>query len=106
MIALSCARCSKKLNVQAEHAGKRACCPQCPQILVVPRLDTDDETRAYRPSLAPSTAAPHHPVSPPDRPGRKDAQALEAAAHYQVEVEIARGGMGAIMRAVDQDIQR
>lgn len=32
--------------------------------------------------------------------------ALSAAAHYEVAGEIARGGMGAVLRAVDQDIRR
>jgi len=63
-----------------------------------------------------ATVPPQPPVpvdatfEPAARNGAVDEEkardSLKAEANYQVEGEIARGGMGAIMRAVDQDIRR
>ena len=129
MITLSCPSCEKKLKVKDELAGKKIRCPQCKQTTDVP-----DGTVAFepaKPSMAEDATVPPKPVSlnedatvPPkpfmatdaipeprvERNGEPDEEesreSLKAEANYKVEGEIARGGMGAIMRAVDQDIRR
>ena len=119
MITLLCPSCQVKLKVKDELAGKKVRCPHCKQPMDIPAGTAEDAT--LPPHLAPSredaTIPPSVPAPmatiPEPEAGRSDAgtdegprESLEAAAHYEVEAEIARGGMGAIMRAVDQDICR
>ena len=121
MITLSCLRCGKNLKVKDELAGKKVRCPQCKQTLEVSLPSSEDATVApngARPvkedaTIAPSWSPPTEaaPALEPAKSGtnRSDEETkkvLDAAAHYKVAGEIARGGMGAIMRAVDQDIRR
>ncbi len=40
MIVLTCSRCSKKLQVNDEAAGKQAQCPHCGQVLLIPAQAT------------------------------------------------------------------
>ena len=131
MITHSCPSCEKKLRVKDELAGKKIRCPQCKQTTDVP-----DGTVAFepaKPSLADDATVPPRPMSfnddatvPPkpfvatdaipepkaerngdvDEDSEEEGEDLDAEAHYKVEGEISRGGMGAIMRAVDQDIHR
>src|SRR5438552_177608 len=128
MLPLSCLHCGKNLKVKDDLAGKRVRCPHCKQTLDIPaRLPEDAtvppsdsrslENRAtippsWSPSPSPSPSPPpddepaHETVETRTNGSVEATQALAAAAHYQVGGEIARGGMGAIMRAVDQDIRR
>jgi serine/threonine protein kinase/phage FluMu protein Com len=129
MITLSCASCQKKLNVKDELAGKKVRCPHCKQttdipagtVAIEPAKASVNEDATVPPSSAsfnedatvpPKPSAPVETVLQPQAERNGGAadeaprESLEAAAHYEVEGEIARGGMGAIMRAVDQDIRR
>ena len=131
MITLSCPSCQTKLKVKDELAGKKVRCPQCKQTTDIPNGTVAFEPA--KPSLAEDVTVPPRPVSlnedatvPPkpfavtdaipeptanrngnvDEDSEAEGEDLDAEAHYKVEGEIARGGMGAIMRAVDQDIRR
>src|SRR5947209_5744244 len=123
MIRLSCLQCGKKLKVKDDLAGKKVRCPQCKELLEIPKPISEDATVAPSAARQPvekedATLAPSWSPLPDaelkhDSPRRKEAddgeeptEALATAAHYQVAGEIARGGMGAIMRAVDEDIRR
>ncbi len=130
MISLSCGSCKKNLHVRDELAGKKVRCPQCKQPVAIPDVAlapvkppklsfADDATVPPRPvphkedaTVPPRPLASTETVFVP-RTGHNHAanddrrrESLKAEANYEVEGEIARGGMGAIMRAVDQDIRR
>ena len=131
MITLYCPSCQMKLKVPDELAGKKARCPQCRQTTNIPGAPrrripveaaklsiAEDTTVPPRPASFDEEAGGPKPPAPVDTVSERKAErngavedeepgeTLEAAAHYEVEGEIARGGMGAIMRAVDQDICR
>jgi serine/threonine protein kinase/phage FluMu protein Com len=121
MIALTCSHCDKNLKVKDELAGKRVRCPQCKQALEVPLPYSEDATvplsGARQPeeegTIPPSWSPPldaepaHEPEQTRDNGSDEETEKdLDAAAHYKVAGEIARGGMGAIKRAVDKDICR
>src|SRR5690349_2458939 len=119
MIQLACAHCGMKLKVRDEHAGRSGRCPTCKNVLTVP-------------SAVPGTVAlqDYHPGTPSSlrqaeieagiqlpSPGGEAGNGASAVAdllagrartgsRYVVEKEIARGGMGAVVRAVDCDIRR
>jgi serine/threonine protein kinase len=120
----SCPHCGLKLKVKEEHAGKSARCPTCKQPLTVPMPSA---TVAWTPpaqldgavsSLAklghdggitlehdaagrkPTTAQKQRSVSQA-LAGRK-----KAKERYLIDGEIARGGMGAVLRAIDADLRR
>lgn len=119
MIAFDCTRCGMKFKVKEEFAGRSTRCSACKQPLVVPAA----EGTAY---VIPSGAIDGTASSigrsgvegevtlkadAPDHPGQ--ASVLELLARrpaqgqrYVVDNEIARGGMGAVLRAVDCDIRR
>ena len=129
MITLSCPSCQVKLKVQDELAGKKIRCPQCKQTTDIPSGTVAFEPA--KPSLTEDATVPPRPVSlnedttVPPKPfvatdaiaapkaernsgvdDEEEGEDVAAEAHYKMEGEIARGGMGAIMRAVDQDIRR
>jgi serine/threonine protein kinase len=126
MITLLCPSCQKKLNVKDELAGKKVRCPHCKQTADIPAaIEPSKPSFAEDATVPPSSPSFNEDATVPPRPSapaetvlqpeaerngdvadEAPSEALEAAAHYQVEGEIARGGMGAIMRAVDQDIRR
>jgi len=113
MIAVSCLHCGKNLKVKDELAGKKVRCPQCKLTLEVPGRFSEDATVppiGARPQEVGATIPPNWSPPPDAEPAHEadeDADKdLDAAAHYRVAGEIARGGMGAIKRAVDKDICR
>jgi serine/threonine protein kinase len=108
-----------KLKVQPQFAGRSSRCPACKQPVVVPLTDKtvavapDGEIDGTSSSLAqaqveggvtlpPSTALKHDQRSVLDVLARQS----KKGQRYVVEREIARGGMGAVLRAVDSDIRR
>ncbi|MGA2033796.1 MAG: serine/threonine-protein kinase, partial [Thermoguttaceae bacterium] len=118
MIRFSCFHCGLKLKVKPELAGRFARCPSCKQPLVVP---TPDAVPAQVPvgqidgmasSLADAGVNSVVTLEPSARRrGERSLNELLAAQgqnrqRYVVAEEIARGGMGAVLRAVDCDIRR
>lgn len=108
MISFSCPSCQKKLQVKDDLAGKQVRCPHCKQTTAIPDRTLDSAPASSpQPSFADDATVAPPPGSPNENATVDEPrEALQAAAHYQVEGEIARGGMGAIMRAIDQDIRR
>jgi serine/threonine protein kinase len=130
MIAFACAHCGQRLHVGDEYAGKRARCPGCKSILGIPQLTFVEPPPAPEQilgqrsmlartgitdgvNLAPPVVASAPTVGPaPDvtvPPPASDVPALTTEpreARYTIGDEIARGGMGTILRAVDRDIRR
>jgi serine/threonine protein kinase len=107
MIDFSCPHCQKKLKVNDELAGKRIRCPQCRSVQEAPLPCPSERDEA-------TLAAPPLPVSgcstistaPDHQSGGANGEVVKGNFAYEVEEEIARGGMGAILRGVDQGIRR
>jgi serine/threonine protein kinase len=124
MISFPCSHCGLKLTVKLEFAGRASRCPTCKQPLVVPAPDkTHAEVASGQIDGADSSLAKAgvegegeggvtlEPKAAAARPGWKSVQELLAGrarngGRYIVEGEIARGGMGCVLRAVDCDIRR
>jgi len=119
MIQFACALCGMKFQVKDELAGRAGKCPTCKESLVVPQ--------PTKPAAAPTGQISGTPSSlhqagldvgvTLDVPGGSTSGERSAVAdllagrartggRYVIEKEIARGGMGAVVRAVDCDIRR
>lgn len=117
MIAFACSKCGMKFRVKPEYAGRPTKCPACKQALVVPAFEP---TQAFAAGDIDGTASSVDQAGveggvtlDPARgkAGQKSVAELLAGRakkgeRYVVEGEIARGGMGAVLRAVDCDIRR
>ncbi len=125
MIHFFCANCGLKFQVKDEFAGRSTRCPTCQEPLVVPPLETVahvpapvGQVEGLRSSLAQAGLAEGGGVTVGAEaagvvPGQKSVAELlgqktpgTGAARYIIDKEIARGGMGAVLRAVDTDIRR
>jgi serine/threonine protein kinase len=117
MIAFSC-HCGLKFSVKDEFAGRQSTCPRCKRPLAVP---APDRTQAIVPaeqidgtdsSLAKAGIGDGVTLGDDtSRAGEKSVKELlnrrgKAGTRYVLAGEIARGGMGAVLRAVDCDIRR
>jgi serine/threonine protein kinase len=119
MISFRCPSCRQKLNVRDQYAGRQANCPACKQPLNVPPPSQTASPVAAGAIGTPSSLAragieggvtlEHGPsaLRGSQQPVRDAlAQRSKPGERYVVESEIARGGMGAVLRAVDCDIHR
>jgi serine/threonine protein kinase len=118
MIAFSCSHCGVKLKVKPEFAGRSSRCPSCKQPQVVPQpgptqgiaegaidgtassliqIGLDAGVSLSREGVA--MAGPKSINELLERRSRNSER-------YIIAQEIARGGMGAILRAADCDIRR
>jgi hypothetical protein len=119
MIVFSCS-CGQKFQIKPEFAGRNSTCPTCKQALVVPSFD---QTQAFVPKEqidgTPSNIAQVNmeggvTLQQRDmkaRSGQKPVQEVlarqgKSKERYVIEREIARGGTGAVLCAVDRDIRR
>jgi serine/threonine protein kinase len=120
MISFSCSCCGMKFKVNTQFAGRSSKCPTCKQPLIVPGPDPTQASVAAGEIEGTSSSLVQAGVDGgvtldqapgAGRPGFKPVRELLArrtggGERYVVEREIARGGMGAILRAVDCDIRR
>lgn len=119
MIAFDCVRCGMKFKVKEEFAGRSTRCSTCKQPLIVPAADG---TAVFVPtgaidslvssiSLAGIVGDVTLKGDAADHAGQASLVELLArrpgkGQRYLIDTEIARGGMGAVLRAVDCDIRR
>jgi serine/threonine protein kinase len=115
MITFSCNDCGMKFTVKGEFAGRSCRCPGCKRSLVVPGVIKATAPAGAIDGAASSIARAGLNVGVTLKPaaasGQKSVQEVLAGRNrtgerYHVEGEIARGGMGAVLRAVDSDIRR
>src|SRR5208283_160365 len=109
--------CGMKLQVKPEFAGRSSKCPTCKKPLTVPNPDKtlvhvpQDEIDGTDSSLAKAGVDGGVTLEQTARSGEKSFQDMlnrqtKKRQRYIIEREIARGGMGAVLRAVDCDIRR
>lgn len=109
MIQFSCLQCGMKFKVKEEFAGRASRCPACKHALLVPKVE---HTQAFAPGVLDGTmscldqAGHHGGVSLPFPSGREANTRPRDGRRFVLEEEIARGGMGAVLRAIDRDLRR
>jgi serine/threonine protein kinase len=118
MISFFCPECGMKFQVKPEFAGRSSRCPTCKEPLVVPPPDKTESVAAGQIDGTDSSLAKAGVDGgvtleqvPAARSSQRSiqevlAQQLKHGQRYVLEGEIARGGMGTVLRAVDCDIRR
>jgi serine/threonine protein kinase len=87
-----------RFKVIDQFAGKSSRCPKCRQTVIVPRPEksSSDAIDGTPSSMSGSNSNTVHDSKPTRNP----------LTRYALDKEIARGGMGAILRGVDNDLRR
>ncbi len=132
MIHFACLHCGMKFHVKPEFAGRATRCPTCKRPLQVPDLHTEafvpgdhiegtssslDQagasagvTLAPAPGAAGTPAAAGTGPTSAATPARSVAETLAGrdglGSRYVLQGEVARGGMGAVLRGIDRDLRR
>ncbi len=116
MIPFTCPHCGAKFTAKDEFAGRASKCPACKRQLVVPQPDPTlaaftPPGNAARRGQAEADSVVTLPPAPAPPPGQKPAADVLGGragpgSRYELEGEIARGGMGAVLRGIDRDIGR
>lgn len=120
MIQFACTHCGMKFQVKGEFAGRPGHCPTCKHPVVVPSTASPikplptGKIEGQPSSLERAGLDVSVTLDTPSNPstaGRTSVADLLAGksrlgSRYVIENEIARGGMGAVVRAVDCDIRR
>jgi len=97
----TCAQCGMEFQVDQELAGESGHCPRCQQPLVAPASGISVMSAA---SAGPGKTVGAGTVGL--EPPTLEAENGKKASRYVFEGEIARGGMGAVVRAIDSGIRR
>lgn len=100
MIRFACSQCGKMISAGDEHAGRKAKCPMCQAVQVIPAAGADPVKPAGRPAAPAPAQTPPRPAAPPSRavqpakPARKppeddyeEAEELEEVEEVPEEVE-------------------
>jgi serine/threonine protein kinase/phage FluMu protein Com len=119
MITFRCAHCGLLLQVDDRSGGKPARCPACKHVSAVPSpaatvtWKAPEELDGVHSTLARAGLKGDVNLDSPDpggtpRPSRaaRLQKGQAQGQRYVLEGEIARGGMGAVLRALDCDIRR
>jgi len=129
-IIFDCSACGKKLQVNAELAGKKVKCPECAQIVLAPEppaisrtdsgsaggSDGSEEAPRVPTDDTPTTADPGEPGPEQTPPPAEELWDFLAPAQqpdeigrlgpYRVLKVLSTGGMGVVFRAEDQHLER
>jgi serine/threonine protein kinase len=119
LIVFNCTHCGMKFQVQDQFAGRQSKCPTCKHALIVPvpaAIAVPAPARIEGPASSLHQAglvggvtlsgAGNTPAPASRAVGAALAGGQPGGQRYVVQGEIARGGMGAVLRAVDCDIRR
>jgi serine/threonine protein kinase len=117
MIRFACDHCGKQYEVNEEFEGRCGPCHSCNQPVTVPQIDRPGDLLPTTGALSDQqqdgatvgeTIALPKSGSVAERSSSADLLAGQSrqGSRYVIENEIARGGMGAVVRATDCDIRR
>ena len=117
-ISFSCMKCGMKFDVSPEFAGRKTTCPTCKVALFVPAMQQATVAMPTTGNIdGPASSLAHAQIDADvtlagSMVGGNSSLQLRMTnksadgTRYVIESELARGGMGAVLRAIDCDIRR